>query len=441
MRFITILILISGLLTPRLFSDDSSALPQVIKEEVEGNWPTWRGPNRDGISAETGLLSSWEQKEPSLAWKVSGLGSGLSSVAITGGRIYTMGESDGSIKMFALSSKDGSQIWVSEIELDSSGYDIRRPAQGPNSTPSVDENRVYGLTHAGLLVCVSTVDGSILWTKDFSKDFEGQMESGWGYSESVIIDGENLICTPGGNSAVLVALNKKTGDLIWKTKMPEVIGEKGQDGAGYSSIVIGQIAGHKQYIQLTGRGVIGVDSENGDLLWIYNRIANDVANIPTPIVKDDYIFCSTGYGTGAALIKIHNKNGKYEVEEKYFLKGNELQNHHGGMLLVGDYIYCGHGHNKGLPICLNMMTGEYAWGPIRGPGTGSAAILYADDHLYFRYESGDMALIEATPEEYKLKGTFKIDEVNGKSWPHPVIASKKLYLRDQGTLMAYDIAK
>ena len=113
--------------------------------------------------------------------------------------------------------------------------------------------------------------------------------------------------------------------------MPEVIGEKGQDGAGYSSIVIGQIAGHKQYIQLTGRGVIGVDSENGDLLWIYNRIANDVANIPTPIVKDDYIFCSTGYGTGAALIKIHNKNGKYEVEEKYFLKGNELQNHHGGM--------------------------------------------------------------------------------------------------------------
>ena len=164
MRFITILILISGLLTPRLFSDDSSALPQVIKEEVEGNWPTWRGPNRDGISAETGLLSSWEQKEPSLAWKVSGLGSGLSSVAITGGRIYTMGESDGSIKMFALSSKDGSQIWVSEIESDSSGYDIRRPAQGPNSTPSVDGNRVYGLTHAGLLVCVSTVDGSILWT-------------------------------------------------------------------------------------------------------------------------------------------------------------------------------------------------------------------------------------------------------------------------------------
>ena len=172
MRFITILILISALLTPRLFSADSSASSEVIKEEVEGNWPTWRGPNRDGISAETGLLSSWEQKEPSLAWKVSGLGSGLSSVAISGGRIYTMGESDGSIKMFALSSKDGSQIWVSEIESESNYDGISKRIQGPNSTPSIDENRVYGLTHVGRLVCVNTIDGSILWTKDFSKDFE-----------------------------------------------------------------------------------------------------------------------------------------------------------------------------------------------------------------------------------------------------------------------------
>ena len=272
-------------------------------------------------------------------------------------------------------------------------------------------------------------------------DFKGKMESGWGYSESSIVDGDNLICTPGGNSAVMVALDKRTGEHLWSAEMPAVIGDRGHDGAGYSSIVIGQIAGRKQYVQLTGRGVIGVDSENGNLLWIYNRIANGVANIPTPIVKGDYIFCSTGYGTGAALIQIHDRNGKYEVEEKYFLKGNELQNHHGGMVLVADYIYCGHGHNQGHPICLNMMSGEYAWGPVRGPGTGSAAILYADGHLYFRYESGDMALIEATPDEYKLKGTFKTDEINGKSWPHPVIADKKLYLRDQGTLMAYDIAK
>ena len=433
MRCIMISLLILAFLTPHLFAVVGVPSAQAKKEAAKGHWSTWRGPNRDGLSAETGLLSSWQERRPKLAWKVKGLGNGLSSVAVTEGRIYTMGKRDGAIKMIALNSKDGAKIWESDIGSEAN--------EGPNSTPSVDGDRVYGLTHAGRLVCVNTTDGSILWRKHLPTDFNGKMESGWGYSESSIIDGDNLICTPGGNSAVMVALNKKTGEHLWSAEMPAAIGERGHDGAGYSSIVIGQIAGRKQYVQLTGRGVIGVDSVSGDLLWTYNRIANDVANIPTPIVKGDYIFCSTGYGTGAALIQIHDRNGKYEVEEKYFLKGNELQNHHGGMVLVADYIYCGHGHNQGHPICLNMMSGEYAWGPVRGPGTGSAAILYADGHLYFRYESGDMALIEATPEEYKLKGTFKTDEINGKSWPHPVIADKKLYLRDQGTLMAYDIAK
>ena len=433
MRCIIISLVTLALLTPNLSAVDGVPSPQAKKEAAKGNWPTWRGPNRDGLSAETGLLSSWQEREPELAWKVKDLGNGLSSVSVAEGRIYTMGKRDGATKMIALSTKDGAKIWEVDIETDTN--------EDPNSTPSVDGDRVYGLTHAGQLVCVETTDGSILWRKHFPTDFKGKMESGWGYSESSVVDGDNLICTPGGNSAVMVALNKRTGEHLWSAEMPVDIGDRGHDGAGYSSIVIGQIAGRKQYVQLTGRGVIGVDSENGDLLWTYNRIANGVANIPTPIVKGDYIFCSTGYGTGAALIQIHDRNGKYEVEEKYFLKGNELQNHHGGMVLVADYIYCGHGHNQGHPICLNMMSGEYAWGPVRGPGTGSAAILYADGHLYFRYESGDMALIEATPEEYKLKGTFKTDEINGKSWPHPVIADKKLYLRDQGTLMAYNIAK
>ena len=433
MRCIIISLVTLALLTPNLSAVDGVPSPQAKKEAAKGNWPTWRGPNRDGLSAETGLLSSWQERGPKLAWKVKGLGNGLSSVAVAEGRNYTMGRRDGATKMIALSTKDGAKIWESDMGSEAN--------EDPNSTPSVDGDRVYGLTHAGQLVCVGTTDGSILWRKHFPTDFKGKMESGWGYSESSIVDGDNLICTPGGNSAVMVALNKRTGEHLWSAEMPAVIGDRGHDGAGYSSIVIGQIAGRKQYVQLTGRGVIGVDSENGNLLWTYNRIANGVANIPTPIVKGDYIFCSTGYGTGAALIQIHDRNGKYEVEEKYFLKGNELQNHHGGMVLVADYIYCGHGHNQGHPICLNMMSGEYAWGPVRGPGTGSAAILYADGHLYFRYESGDMALIEATPEEYKLKGTFKTDEINGKSWPHPVIADKKLYLRDQGTLMAYDIAK
>ncbi|MBH58788.1 MAG: PQQ-binding-like beta-propeller repeat protein [Planctomycetaceae bacterium] len=414
-----------------LLAVDGEPSPAAKKEATQGNWTGWRGPSRDGLSAETGLQSQWADGGPQLAWKVKGLGSGFSSVAVSDGRIYTMGKKDGTTMMIALSTKTGEIIWEADMGA----------GANPNCTPTVDGDLVYGLTHSGQLVCVKAANGEIAWQRNFPSDFKGRMESGWGYSESPVIDGEKLVCTPGGNSAVMVALNKNSGELLWSAEMPPQVGDRGQDGAGYSSIVISEIAERKQYVQLTGRGVIGVDGESGKLLWIYNRIANSTANIPTPIVKGDYIFCSTGYGTGAALIQIHQRDGKFEVEEKYFLEAKKLQNHHGGMLLVGDYIYCGHGHNQGFPVCINMMTGEYAWGPERGAGTGSAAILYADGHLYFRYQSGDLALIEATPLGYKLKGKFRTDEVNGQSWPHPVIAGRKLYLRDQGTLMVYDIAK
>lgn len=414
-----------------LLAVDGEPSPAAKKEATQGNWTGWRGPSRDGLSAETGLQSQWADGGPQLAWKVKGLGSGFSSVAVSDGRIYTMGKKDGTTMMIALSTKTGQIIWEADMGA----------GANPNCTPTVDGDLVYGLTHSGQLVCVKAANGEIAWQRNFPSDFKGRMESGWGYSESPVIDGEKLVCTPGGNSAVMVALNKNSGELLWSAEMPPQVGDRGQDGAGYSSIVISEIAERKQYVQLTGRGVIGVDGESGKLLWIYNRIANSTANIPTPIVKGDYIFCSTGYGTGAALIQIHQRDGKFEVEEKYFLEAKKLQNHHGGMLLVGDYIYCGHGHNQGFPVCINMMTGEYAWGPERGAGTGSAAILYADGHLYFRYQSGDLALIEATPLGYKLKGKFRTDEVNGQSWPHPVIAGRKLYLRDQGTLMVYDIAK
>ncbi len=431
MRYtITTLAFLSLLCTP-LLAVDGEPSPAARKEAAKGNWSGWRGPNRDGLSAESGLQKEWAAGGPELAWKVSGLGSGFSSVAVADGKIYTMGKKGNTTKMLALSTKQGELLWEADMGA----------GANPNCTPTVDGNRVYGLTHSGELVCVNAASGVIVWQRNFPTDFKGRMESTWGYSESPVVDGNKLVCTPGGNSAVMVALDKESGELLWSAEMLTVIGDRGQDGAGYSSIVISKIAGRKQYVQLTGRGVIGVDAETGDLLWNYNRIANSTANIPTPIVKGDHVFCSTGYGTGAALIQIQDRGGKFEVVEKYFLESKKLQNHHGGMLLVGEYIYCGHGHNQGFPVCLHMMTGEYAWGPERGAGTGSAAILYADGHLYFRYQSGDMALIEATPAGYKLKGSFRTDEVNGQSWPHPVIAGKKLYLRDQGTLMVYDIAQ
>lgn len=393
------------------------------------DWPSWRGPNRDGISAEKGLLSEWSEEGPKLLWQVDKvLGRGFSSIVIAEGRIFAMGKVDGKCHLIALSKKDGKKLWSAPVG-----------GGEPNCTATVDDDRVYALGREGDFVCCDVDTGNVLWKKSFSKDFGGRMMSGWGYSESPLIDGDVLVCTPGSSDALVVALNKKTGETIWKGPVPEEIGSRGRDGAGYSSVVISNATGVKQYVQLTGRGIFSFDAKTGAPLWSYNRIANGTANISTPLIQDDHVFCSTGYGTGAALLKIRKSDAGLEADEVYFLNAKDMQNHHGGMILYQDHVYCGHGHNNGFPLCITLETGEQAWSGGRGPGNGSAAIMMADGHLYFRYEDGTMALIEATPEEYRLKGSFKLASVKGKSWPHPVISDGLLYLRDQDSLMVYNI--
>lgn len=395
------------------------------------DWPSWRGPARDGISLEKNLLTEWSNDGPPLAWQIEGLGKGYSSIAVSGDRIFTMGSRKGGCFLIALNRADGAELWATKIS-----------GGNPNCTPTVDGKHVYALARDGVLGCVNAENGELAWSKSFPADFGGKMMSGWGYSESPLVDGDRLICTPGSNDALIAALDKNTGSVIWQTSVSD-LGGRGKDGAAYSSVVISEAAGVKQYIQLTGRGIVSVDAETGKLLWSYNRIANGTANIPTPLVRGDHVFCSTGYGTGSALLKIVKDGDSLQAEEVYFLNASDMQNHHGGMILFGDHIYCGNGHNKGFPLCINLLTGERVWHGGRGPGGGSAAILLADGHLYFRYEDGTMALIEATPEEYRLKGEFKVATADQKNrnWPHPVIVDGLLYLRDQGALMCYDIRR
>jgi outer membrane protein assembly factor BamB len=394
-----------------------------------GDWPGWRGPQRDGISTEKGLLPSWEKEPPQLLWQAKGLGSGFASVAIADGRIFTLGERKGGAKLIALDLASQAELWEAKVGGGS-----------PNSTPTVDGDLVFALGRDGHLVCARAKTGEVVWKKDFGQDFGGKMMSDWGYSESPLVDGEKLVCTPGAKDAMVVALEKTTGKLIWKGAFPEDLKlDRGNDGAAYSSIVVSNAAGVKQYVQLVGHGLISVAARDGKFLWAYNKIANDTANIPTPIVKGDHVFTSTGYGTGAALLKIAKDGSGFKAEEVYFLKSKDLQNHHGGMVLVGDHIYGGHGHNEGFPIAIEMLTGKVAWRQGRGPGEGSAAVLYADGNLYFRYQNGIMALIEANPKEYKLKGSFQLASIQGESWPHPVIAGGKLFLRDQDVLMCYQL--
>jgi len=396
----------------------------------EPSWSQWRGPNREGISYESGLLTSWPESGPPVAWQSSGLGGGYSSVAIADGRIITLGKFGGETRMVAVSLADGSKLWDAPV----GGGDA------PNCTPTIDGDLVYGLSHGGDLVCVETATGKEVWRKSFPGDFAGKMMSVWGYSESPLVDGERLIVTPGANDAALAALDKRTGQLIWKSALPPNPGQAGNDGAAYSSIVISQAAGVKQYVQLVGRGVIGVEAETGRFLWGYNRVANSTANVPTPIVSGDFVFCSSGYDDGgSALLRLVGARGQVVMQEVWYKTNRELQNHHGGMILVGDHVYMGHGHNNGFPVCFDLKTGRDVWRPGRGPGSGSAAVVCADGHLYFRYESGKMALIEATPTQYSLKGSFDIAINNGKSWSHPVVFDGRLYLRDQDEMICYDI--
>lgn len=396
-------------------------------------WTQWRGPSRDGISDETGLLTSWPDGGPSVAWKSAGLGGGFSSVVIADGRIVTMGKFGDETKMVAIDLTNGSPLW--SVVVGTGG-------DAPNCTPTIDGDLVYGLSHGGDLLCAEVATGREVWRTNFPGDFGGKMMSVWGFSESPLVDGDRLIVTPGADDAAMAALDKRTGEVIWKAAMPPTPGPAGQDGAGYSSIVISRAAGVKQYVQLVGRGVIGVDAETGKFLWGYNRVANTTANIPTPIVSGDFVFCSSGYSDGgSALLQLTGARGKVNVRELWYKPAKELQNHHGGMILIGDHVYMGHGHNNGFPVCFDLKTGKDVWRPGRGPGTGSAAAVYADGHLYFRYENGTMALIEATPEKYDLKGKFDIAINNGQSWAHPVVFDGRLYLRDQDEIICYDIRK
>lgn len=395
------------------------------------SWPSWRGPNRDGVSAEKGLLDAWKADGPPLAWSSSGFGGGFSSLVIADGKLFTMGEIDGKCCLVAASLVDGKVLWKTPIG-----------GGKPNCTPTYDDGVIYGVSFNGELAACNASTGEILWEKNFGQDFGGKMMSGWGYSESPLVDGDRLICTPGADGAMLAALNKKTGEVIWKTKATD-LGPKGTDGAGYASIVISDAGKVKQYVTIVGRGLISVAADDGRLLWNYNKVANGTANIPTPIVKGDYIFGSTGYDDGgSALIKVTaGRGGRLTASEVWYKESNKLQNHHGGVVLIGNHLYLGHGHNRGLPACVDFLTGKDVWRPGRGPGEGSAALAAAGGNLYFRYENGVMALMDANPKKFALKGQFKIKTVHEQSWSHPVILDGKLYLRDQNDMHCYSVKK
>ncbi len=401
------------------------------------DWPTFRGASRTAISPDVGLLDKWDSSGPKLLWTAAGAGSGYAGPSVADGAAYTLGDnpSNANAKGQYLTSYDlqtGKQRWSLQVGPVWLGHPGQRSWNGARCTPTIDGDRVYVLNANGTLYCAST-SGQEFWKLSLTDDLGGTKHDSWGYSESPLVDGNALIVTPGGEKATMVALDKKSGELIWKCSRPKDV------GAGHSSVVISHVGGKKIYVQNTANGPMGVDAQSGKLLWTY-QIDAPIAFIPSPIVKDDLVFTVAGYGTGGALLKqIVDDGGNVSVKELYGLN-RDLVNKHGGVVLVGDYLYAGR-EDSNQVYCADLMTGEVKWRK-RGSGKGSTSVIAADGKLFLRFQNGVVALAKATPAGYEEISSFQTpspDDDRLPSWAHPVIVDGKLLLREDDAILCYDI--
>jgi outer membrane protein assembly factor BamB len=397
------------------------------------DWPQWRGPQRDGTSQESGLLKQWPAEGPKLLWQVNDIGDGYSTPAVVGTQIYLM-SNRGMENEFvqALSTQDGTPIWTTRVG------NVGNPDQNPpypkaRSTPTVDGDFIYALGSDGDLACLETRSGKIRWQKSIRKEFGGQPGE-WAYAESPLVDGDVVVVTPGGAQATIVALNKKTGAVIWKSAVP------GDDPAGYASAIAVQGGGRKQYVQLLSKGIVGVDAKTGQFLWRDKEAAKGPAQYFTPVARDAYVYCGA-LGVGGVLVHLKPDGVGVVAEQVYFTRG--LPNGVGGAVLVGDYLY---GTEPGQQLlAVEFTTGKLKW---KAESFGWSSVTYADGHLYLHNQNGDFVLVEATPEAYREKGRFtppnqpkhkQAGQYAERAFAYPVIANGRLYIRDLGTLWAYDI--
>jgi outer membrane protein assembly factor BamB len=287
----------------------------------------------------------------------------------------------------------------------------------------VDGDRIYVLTESGDLACLKSQDGTSVWQRNILKDFGGR-NIPWLISESPLVDGNNLIVTPGGPNAGVVALDKMTGKTVWTSKDLS-------DAAGYASCVVADVQGVRTVMTLTSEGGVGVRASDGKLMWKYRRVANNTANVTTPVFYDNKVFYTSAYGTGGALLGLTAQGGEIKAQENYFTR--DMQNHHGGVLLVNGYLY---GFNNTILTCLEFATGKMIW---RDRSVGKGSLTYADGNLYLQSEDNVVGLAEATPSGYREKGRFPIPDQGRPSWSHPVVAGGTLFIRNQNTLSAYDV--
>jgi len=407
------------------------ALPLLVSASVlADDWPQWRGPNRNGISKETGLLKEWPAGGPRQVWRSTDVGSGYSAPSVANERIYLLGN-EGLENEFieALDAKAGKRLWRTRLG------NVGNPKQNPNfpaarSTPTVSSDVLYALGSDGDLACVETESGKVRWKKSLRADFGGKPGE-WAYAESPLLVGDILICTPGGADATIAGLNAKTGEAAWKCPLPE------GDQAAYSSPILVEAEGGRECVQLLQKGLVGVEPKTGKFLWRYGKpISPYGANIPTPVADQGIIYVASA-GLGGGAVKLQPGASGVQAEQLYFEP--KLPTAIGGTIKVGPNLF---GTTAQALICADFATGKVKW---QERALGAASMCFADDRLYLHGENGEVALVEASADGYKEKGRFspsdqpKHSNQMEKSWAYPVLSNGKLYLRDHGMLLCYDV--
>jgi outer membrane protein assembly factor BamB len=411
----------------------TAAITFSSMETKAGDWPQWRGANRDGVSKETGLHLDWSTNKPPVAWQFRQAGLGYSAPVIVGTTLYCQGAVDKKGFAFALDTKTGNLKWNRELGPES----VPDRENCPRGSVTADGGKLYLIRGIGQIHCLSAADGRVIWQKDFVADFNGKYMSRWGYSESPLVDGNLVICTPGGSDGTMIALDKNTGAVVWRTK-------EWTDEAGYSSPIVAEVAGIRQYIQQSAKGVAGVSAKDGKLLWKVDVPGYRTAVIPTPVYYDHTVYVTAGYGAGCTVIRLAGEGSGMKAETVYANKN--LINQHGGVVLMNGHIY-GHSDTHGW-VCQNLKSGEQAWKQRNREGAVRGAVLGVGDRLLLLDErSGTLVVAAASPDGWKETGRMDFPErtkaqtTDNMLWTHPVIADGKLYLRDHDLLFCFDLTK
>ena len=403
----------SGLAFVLLLAAGGATLSSFVDD-----WPQWRGPRRDGVSTETGLLQRWPAGGPALAWRATGAGEGYSSFAVSAGKLYTLGARQNTEYVMAFDAASGKKLW----EVANGRRFSNDRGDGPRATPTIDGGRVYAFGSSGDMTVLDAATGKVVWTQNLLQKFGGSNIT-WGLSESPLVLEDRILVMPGGRNSAIVALKKTDGSVIWQTQ---------SDTPGYSSAVVHTVGSVRQAIVFTGSRALGLDVNDGRVLWSHTKAANNVANIATPIVRGNHVFLSSDYGTGAALLSLAPAGKGITASEVYFTR--DMRNHHASSILIGDHLY---GFSSAILTAMRFDTGAVAW---RDRSVGKGSMTFADGRLYLFSENGVVGLAEANPAKYVEHGRFTLRTGNLPTWTHPVVSGGRLFLRDQDTLYGYTVA-